>query len=624
MSRGLFISRLIAFDIPMPLSDSEAHVERAYSMLDAGDARQAELECRKALEQDTGHIGALGILGSALHAQARFDDAEAAYSELATLQPDIPFHWMNVGTARRCAGRLDEALFAFAKASALGASSADFYYNIALTHIERNDFESARALLAKAHALAPEDTEIRFRYAQCCYECLQPDEALEALKGWERFGTPNHTIAADIGHLLMKLGSSEQAEPVVRNAANAAGSSQQARLTLVQLLERTNRVEEASQAMRELLGDPNSAALGADLQLTQAQLALRTGQDALACTLYQQVADGCKEVRNRHFSLFPLAKALDSAGRYDDAYTVLADAHASQAEYLRLVAPVTALRNAPLLSIAEYSCKRQDVAAWHDARAPVAADSPVFIVAFPRSGTTLLELTLDAHPQLCSMDEQSFLQNAMDDLIGDGIRYPDRLAALDATKLDSVRSRYWERVHRKVKLSPGQRLVDKNPLNMLRLPVIRRLFPNAHIILVIRHPCDAIFSCYLQHFRAPDFALLCRDLPTLADGYCRAFDYWYQQQALLSANVRELRYEQFVTDFAGQARRLVEFLQLPWNDSVMAPGEQTSQRRFISTPSYSQVFQPVNTRSVGRWQNYEKYFKEATKILEPYLQRWGY
>jgi hypothetical protein len=128
----------------------------------------------------------------------------------------------------------------------------------------------------------------------------------------------------------------------------------------------------------------------------------------------------------------------------------------------------------------------------------------------------------------------------------------------------------------------------------------------------------------MQHFRAPDFALLCHDLPTLALGFRRAFDYWYQQQALLAANVRELRYERFVADFERQARGLIEFLQLPWSDAVLEPAALALEKRFISTPSYSQVVQPVHERSVGRWQRYGKYFAEALPVIEPYLQRWGY
>ena len=85
-----------------------------------------------------------------------------------------------------------------------------------------------------------------------------------------------------------------------------------------------------------------------------------------------------------------------------------------------------------------------------------------------------------------------------------------------ARALDRVRASYWERVAKKVKLAPGERLVDKNPLNILRLPVIRRVFPHARILLAVRHPCDVLLSCYMQQFRAPDFALLCRSIESLA------------------------------------------------------------------------------------------------------------
>ena len=222
--------------------------------------------------------------------------------------------------------------------------------------------------------------------------------------------------------------------------------------------------------------------------------------------------------------------------------------------------------------ITEYGCDPADVATWSAAGAPSVDESPIFIVAFPRSGTTLLELTLDAHPQLQSMDEQPFLQNALEDLVANGVRYPQQLGRLDAQQLDSVRARYWERVARKVKLQPGQRLVDKNPLNLLRLPVIRRMFPNSRIILAVRHPCDVLMSCYMQHFRAPEFALLCNDLHTLAQGYRRSFDFWYEQAAILQPAAREVRYETFVATSRARCAASSSSSQLPWNDALLAPG----------------------------------------------------
>ncbi|MFO1402202.1 MAG: sulfotransferase, partial [Steroidobacteraceae bacterium] len=240
------------------------------------------------------------------------------------------------------------------------------------------------------------------------------------------------------------------------------------------------------------------------------------------------------------------------------------------------------------------------------------------------SGTTLLELTLDAHPQLVSMDEQPFVQNALDDLRAAGAAYPERLRELSAAQLAGIRERYWERVARKVQVAPGQRLVDKNPLNMLRLPVIARLFPNARVILAVRHPCDVILSCYMQHFRAPDFALMCADLPSLTLGYRKAFDFWYEEAALLKPQVHEVQYEKLVADFEAEARRLCAFLQLPWEPAMLDPAQRAHARRFISTPSYSQVVRPVSQAAVDRWRAYEEYLRPALPIVAPYLERWGY
>jgi hypothetical protein len=187
-----------------------------------------------------------------------------------------------------------------------------------------------------------------------------------------------------------------------------------------------------------------------------------------------------------------------------------------------------------------------------------------------------------------------------------------------------LRAEYWQRVDKKVQLRAGQRLVDKNPFNLLRLPLIRRLFPNAQTVLIIRHPCDVLFSCFAQHFRAPDLAMLCRDLPTLAHGYRLSFDYWYEQAPLLQAATYELQYEKFVVDFPAEIGRLTEFLGLPWDDSMLAPADHARSKGYISTPSYSQVIEPVSSKPVGRWKNYERHFQGVLPELESYFRRWGY
>jgi Sulfotransferase family len=142
-------------------------------------------------------------------------------------------------------------------------------------------------------------------------------------------------------------------------------------------------------------------------------------------------------------------------------------------------------------------------------------------------------------------------------------------------------------------------------------------------VLIARHPCDVLMSCFIQHFRAPDLAMLCRDLPTLAASYRRFFDYWYAQEARLGAATFEIRYESLVADLETQLRALVGFLELPWEPAMLSPAAHARARGFISTPSYTQVIEPVTSRGIGRWRNYEPHLRELMPTLAPYLERWG-
>jgi len=604
-------------------ADPDPLIRTAFALLQRNRHGDAESYCRQALALRPEHPDALNALAITLNAQARYAEAAEAFAELTRRAPAERPHWMNLGTALRAAARYDEALAAYSQAARLGETSADFSYNVGLLHVDRGDYESARAVLARAAQLAPDDAEIHYQYAHCCYETVRTDEALAALEYWSQWRGLTTELVTRIALLFLNLGEPQRADDAVQRAHVNPAPGPQAMLKLVQVLERTNQLVEARRALDRLQADARASALGSDLLLVRAQIAQREGSHAEACDFFRQCLADCEELHRRHYHLFPLAKSLDAMKQYDEAFATLVDAHRSQQALLNRTAPEIAARRKPPMYITRFGCDPADVAKWDDADAPSAQDSPVFIVAFPRSGTTLLEQTLDAHPLLQTMDEQTYLQNAIDVLLNQGVDYPAGLSGLSAAQLEQARSAYWQLTRRKVRLAPGQRLLDKNPLNLLRLPAIRRLFPHSRILLAIRHPCDVILSCFMQHFRAPEFALMCRDLPTLALGFRRAFDFWYQQAALLRPAVHEIRYETFVADFAQQVRAISDFLELPWNDAMLAPAEHARAKGFISTPSYSQVVQPVNSKSVGRWKRYEQHLAAAIPQIQPYLERWA-
>lgn len=566
---------------------------------------------------------ALMVHGLALRAAGRHADACRAFERLVQLQPSVAAHRVNLGTALREAGRTDEALFAYANAAALGAGGADFLFNVGLLHKERGDYEHAWRLLHEAHDAAPGDAEIALQFAQVCQELLRLEQAGQVLARWQNFADLNADRIAQVALQLLNLGDQRGADAAVQRLLREASPGPMAVLRLSQVMERTNRLPEARDGLAALLATPQQGVPRDELQMLEGQIAQRMGEHERATSLFASLA-ASEEPHRRHLALFPLARSQQAQGLHADARDTLQQAHAAQMLQLRRSHPDVAAHDEPPLVIIRRGTDQADIARWNETDAPPPQCSPVFIVAFPRSGTTLLEQALDAHPGLASMDEQPFLQQVID-RIGDlGVDYPVSLAALSTAQLQDLRDYYASLVRTKVELAPGQRLVDKNPLNLLRLPAIRRIFPHSRIIVAIRHPLDVVLSCYTQHFRAPEFALLCKDPDTLARGFRRCFDYWYAEQAKLRAAVLEVRYEDLVADFDSRMRLIADFLQLPWHDAMARPAERARAKGYISTPSYSQVIEPVNTRAIGKWQPYREMLSGAATELAPYLSRWGY
>jgi tetratricopeptide (TPR) repeat protein len=606
----------------MSAADLDALARLAQEDLQNDNLAAAEAKCLRALGIDREHEDSLTVLGMVLQAQERHDDAIRVFNSLTLKHPASARHWENLGTANRGAKRYDAALVAFARALALGPPSALMLYNLGLVHAELLDLPSAHEVLSRARTLAPRDAWICAALAKCSYDLGDFQGARSTLEAWQQFEGMTPVVLAEIAYLLTLMGEVGSAQPAIQSLA-AQSPLGRAALTQANVLERLNRLPEARAALQRARFGTSLPGSDPDLLLAEAILAQRESKHEQARDLLKEALKDHREFTLRHNLLFPLAVSLDALGDYEAAFAAMGEAHRSQVEYLAAALGKSPAAESPTLELTRRGVAAGEPLEWLDEAAPSREQSPVFVVGFPRSGTTLLEIALDAHPALRSMDEQPFLARAVDHMRSFGLDYPADLGKLTAQQLTLLRAQYWQRADAQVSLGAGQRLVDKNPLNLLRLPLIRRLFPRAHTVLIVRHPCDVLMSCFIQHFRAPDLALLCRDVPTLAESFRRSFDYWYAQQALLGAATFEIRYETLVADLEAQLRALASFLELPWEPAMLSPAARARARGFISTPSYTQVIQPVSSQAIGRWRNYEPHLREVMPTLAPYLERWS-
>lgn len=579
---------------------------------------------RHALASEPRQREALLLLAAASFETNDLAAAVSAYQQLTVIEPDRPAHWQNLGTAQREAGDLPAALSSFEQALARGAGDRDFHLNFGLLLWDLFEVDRARAHLETAYALDADDAACALAYGGLCCQTVRQQLAVAVLGRWRKWRTLAEAQLPELGAWLLELGEIAEAEAVLRLARTLDPESLLVQIRLVGLLERLNRLDEAEALLASLPLESTDADRQFEQQAIAAQLAQRRGLHAEAASIRRSLLSQSEAQADRPELHFSLASNLDSLGDHEAAYAAMQAAHAAQMQHLRRYTPGAVLQPEPL-RIANFSCDPADVSRWQRPPPDLVRPDPVFVVGFPRSGTTLLEQMLDAHPGLCSMDERPFLNLAISDIQALDVSYPEQLAMLSVEQLAQVREAYWRRVANKVTLPAGTRLVDKNPLNMLRLPAIFRLFPDARVILVIRHPCDVLLSCFMQHFRAPEFAVLCRSLDSLSEGYCKSFEFWYQQRTLLpAAQVLELRYESFVQDVEATARQLTAFIGLPWDERLLDPAGHAQRRGYISTPSYAQVTKPVNRNAVGRWHRYAAPFAPLMPRLAPWLARWGY
>lgn len=210
-----------------------------------------------------------------------------------------------------------------------------------------------------------------------------------------------------------------------------------------------------------------------------------------------------------------------------------------------------------------------EYARWPALPATRVDQSPVFVVGFPRSGTTLVEQMLDAHPQMQSTDEQPVTEQLSAQLAEAGVDLPHELYKLDQHDCDELRKGYWVLTCRGVHRQWDKLLVDKNPMNLLHLPLLHRMFPQARFILVVRDPRDVVVSCYLQHFRALPLQAACRSWAVLADAYVRAMRHWIHHVQLMRVHTLTVRYEDLLADAPSSTRKMAAFLDLDQADAML-------------------------------------------------------
>jgi len=325
------------------------------------------------------------------------------------------------------------------------------------------------------------------------------------------------------------------------------------------------------------------------------------GDDPQACIRALEQLDAMRPpradvlVRIRPMALQLNAEAIEALGEYKRAYEAYAafnavdNGKAINPEDFGTVILAAAAREVPQLPLDNHT-------------------NHYVMTGFPRSGTTLLENALAAHPRIETFEEipsnasmEQYLQTALPSARGDA-----RLAQVYLR----ARERYYDEALRRAHKLGAEIFVDKLPMRSAEAAFMAKLFPDKRYIFSIRHPFDVVLSCFKQHFSRNIAMEHFRTFEGAVKLYDFTMQQWFSVHGLDDPRVHYVRYDALVTDFELTIRGTLDFLCAPWDDKVRHFAAE-ADKRSARTPSYQKVRQGLSIGVQTSWRNYGFLFESA-------------
>jgi tetratricopeptide (TPR) repeat protein len=492
---------------------------------------------------------------------------------------------------------------------------------------ETGDYSGAHALLKQALALAPGDVMVLGAIGAVLRKESRFDEALAVLDRVVA-AEPLHSAAwLERGYTLEALRSEPEAVASYSRALAIDPNLAPALGKLADIAARKgDRETGRAHADRALAIDPANAA--ATFALATIEIEARDGE-AAAARLERLLRTPLKP-DDRIRTLTLLGDALDRQGHHSEAFKAWTQAQADfRAAYSSVLGPGPG-RPSHRSFIETIAAQVERMPPMAGQAAPAAADPEsgpgaasghVFLLGYPRSGTTLVENILASAAEVVALEEQDTLADSDDILIGNDGAMPD-LGGLDPSLLADLRARYWARIRSLAGDVTGRVFVDMNPFYGVKLPIIARLFPDARILIMRRDPRDVVLSCFRINFTPGAGTYAFSDLEETALHYSSLMRLIELCRQRLPLACHEVRYDRLVADFGSTVRAMADFAGLAWTDDFRS-FDRTAKTRGVRTASATQVRRGLYDGG-GQWRRYEAQLAPVLPILEPWVRRFGF
>ena len=611
-----------------------AELKAAFQHHQAGRFERAANLYRKILNKAPDNPDALHLLGLLALREGRAERAVQLIGKAVTMLPNSAEAHSNLGNSQRAAGRPAEACACYRRAIAAQPDFALAHNNLGCLLCDEGDFAAALTSCQRAVELAPHLAEAHSNLGNALRGLGRFEEAEAALRRAAQLEPDSAARQTNLGNVLADLKRFEEAAKCYRRAIELNPSFVLAHFGLATQLRFSGDMEAAVESYRTAVSlSPAQPVVWNDLgralrALGRFDEAVDAFRRALAINAdfadayrnlatCQQLAAGEREItrlsdlserpdlplEERAAAGFAMAKALDDAERFDEAFTEYDRANHVYGAWLAAAGKrfdVEMLRRLIDEKVAAFTHTFfGSVADWGSP-----SELPVFIVGMPRSGTSLVEQIAARHSRVFGAGELTDIGEIAAELG----------PLLDATGRQAATVRRLADKHL-IRLAAvggsAHRVIDKLPDNVFELGVIATLFPAARIIFCRRDPRDICLSCYFQKFTAGQL-IFSYDLADCARRYLeteRLTAHWRQ---VLPLRMLDVEYEALVRDLEGESRRLISFLDLEWEPACL---DFHRTKRTITTASSWQVRQPLYDRSAGRWRKYERHLAPLLSVL---------
>src|SRR6056300_1197506 len=583
-----------------------AYQELGHLYRDSGDEKQAIGYYRQATDHNPALLASWKLLYKYYDKTENISSAKYTLEKIEYLEnlPKILLHInqiLNEGNIKEAENKCRQ----FLKKNPTNTDGMAILSDIAL---KLGHLEDAEFLLEKAVSFNPDDSEIRKKYLIVLRTRQKFDKSMEQADILCNQYPNNLSFKAQKAIEIMQNGDHEQSIVLLEEILDKAPFDPNTLIAKGHAEKTLGRTEDAINSYQSAYKSKNDRG---EAFFSLANLKTYTFNDDEISQMNNQVNRIDISLQDRVYFHFALSQAFESRGEYDESFYHLKSGNKIKSELVKYSIERMDKELQSQIDICTNSFFDDLGEGGHDAK------DPIFILGLPRSGSTLIEQILASHSMIDgTLELPNILTMAQslrgDDIYGEKGNYPKSMSSLSNEKRISMGEAFINdtRMHRQ----DAQMFTDKMPNNFRHIGLIHLILPNAKIIDARRYPLDCCFSMFKQLFaQGQEFSYGLEQAANYYNGYIKLMNHW---DNVLPGKVLRVNNEDVIDDLEGQVRRMLNFLEIPFEQGCISFHETD---RSVRTASSEQVRQPINKKGQGRWKPYAKHLKPLVESLDSTL-----